>query len=115
MYELPTVEHFVNDLNARLEAKGVSAVQEIRLRKGEIFSEDELKKAFTKVTPETTLDGTNLVIEEDAVIHYCSECGYTHTVSEKDLLGHLYICPECASAMYYDESEDLELVEIKCD
>lgn len=115
MYELPTVEHFVNNLNARLEARGVRAVQEVHLRKGELFSEDELRKAFVQCVPETALDGSTLVIENDTVLHFCTECGYTHSVSEKDLMGHLYICPDCASAMCYDENEDLELVSVTCD
>ncbi|MBI1389356.1 MAG: hypothetical protein GC154_13010 [bacterium] len=114
MYEYATVERLVSQLNDRLKTQGVDHVNSIRLRKGDVFSEIELRKAFEQLTNHTVLEGSELVIDEGQFVHYCDDCGYTQTISEKDLIGHLFICPECGGSMKFDETKDIELVEVSC-
>ena len=113
MYEYTNVERLVSQLNER--ANGTAHIHEFRLRTGAIFSDEELRKAYNSLTDQTALEGSQLVIDHGEFVHYCDDCGFTQTISEKDLVGHLFICPECGGSMNFDESKDLELVEVTFD
>lgn len=113
MYEYSNVERLVSQLKER--ANGSAHVHEVHLRKGAIFSAVELRKAYDSLTDHTALEGSELVIDQNEFVHYCDDCGYTQTISESDLVGRLFICPECGGTMEFDESEDLELVDVKFD
>lgn len=115
MYEFPTVERLVQTLDKQLEAAGVNRVQEVRVRKGDIFSELELREAYRKFADRTRLKGSQLIVDEGNFVHYCPECGHTHAIKDEDLVGHLFICPECGEALRFDEFEELELVGYTCD
>ncbi len=113
MYEYSNVERLVSQVNER--TNGIAHVNAVHLRKGAIFSAEELRKAFNQLTDHTALEGSKLVIDQGEFVHYCDDCGFTQTIGEKDLVGHLFICPECGGAMNFDESKDLELVEVTFD
>ncbi|MDP8244473.1 MAG: hydrogenase maturation nickel metallochaperone HypA [Candidatus Hinthialibacter antarcticus] len=113
MYEYSNVERLVSQLNER--ANGSAHVHEVHLRKGAIFSDEELRKAYNSLTDHTALEGSELVIDQGEFVHYCDDCGLTQTISEEDLVGHLFICPECGGSMKFDETKDLELIEVKFD
>jgi len=60
----------------------------------------------------TPLQDAQLIIEELAVEHKCRNCGYKQTLTPDDLIGHLYICPECGESEEIDEAHGLQLLEV---
>lgn len=113
MYEFSNVERLVKQLNDKLSNNGSHHVNQVHLRRGDVFSDTELRKAYDTLTDNTPLHEAELVIDRGEFVHYCDDCGLTQTISESDLVGHLFICPECSGTMKFDESKDLELIEVK--
>jgi len=87
-------------------------VKEIKLRRGSTFAEGPIQQAFEIMSENTPLQGAELVIEEFAVEHKCKHCGCKQVLTPDDLLGHLFICPECGENEEVEESQGLELMNI---
>jgi hydrogenase nickel incorporation protein HypA/HybF len=112
MHEYSIVQDLVEKLLHEMDEKGATSVKEIRLRRGSTFAEAPLQQAFLIMTENTPLEGAELVIEAFNVEYKCASCGYTQVVTSDDLIGHLYVCPECGEAVEMDEAHGLELLEI---
>jgi len=40
------------------------------------------------------------------------QCGHEQTITADDLIGHMFVCPQCGRAQEIDEAHDLELFEV---
>ena len=112
MHEYSIVEQLVENLRADMESQGVTRVRQIRLRRGSTFAEAPLRQAFEMLTKETPLAETELIVEEYSVRHTCPGCGHTQVVTADDLVGHLFVCPECGVSKEIDEAHGLELKDV---
>jgi hydrogenase nickel insertion protein HypA len=110
MHEYSIVQELIEKLLSEVSAKGVTAVKEIRLRKGSTFAEEPLQQAFHIMSENTPLEGATLVIEDFNIEHKCKSCGYSQVLTSDDLIGQLYVCPECGEDTEIDEARGLEYI-----
>lgn len=112
MHEYAVVEDLVETIKSRATVGGSQAVKSIRLRRDSTFAEEPLRQAFTMLTEHTPLESATLEIDELTVTRACPDCRKRHTIMAHDLIGHLYLCPDCGCAEHIDEAHGLELLEI---
>lgn len=108
MSEYSLVQELVEKLLAEIKSKGLTSVKEIRLRRGSTFSEEPLQQAFHIMSENTPLEGAQLVIDAFNIEHKCKGCGYSQVLTPDDLIGNLYICPECGADVELEESRALQ-------
>jgi hydrogenase nickel incorporation protein HypA/HybF len=113
MHEYSIVQELIERLLTDINSRGINAVKEIHLRRGSTFAEGPLQQAFLIMSENTPLEGAQLVIEEFEVEHKCPSCGDTRVITADDLIGHLYVCPECGGADQVEEAHGLVLVDVK--
>ncbi len=112
MHEYSIVQELVDKLLHQMEEKGIASIKQVHLRRGSTFAEAPLQQAFLIMTENTPLEGAELVIDAFNVEYKCKSCGHTQVVTSDDLIGHLYVCPECGEAVEMDEAHGLELLDI---
>jgi Zn finger protein HypA/HybF involved in hydrogenase expression len=114
MHEHAVVAGLIDALSAQLAAQGIDRVAEVRVRRNSAFAAEPMKMAFQMLSPNTPLDGAALVVEEVSFRHICAngQCGYRQVVTADDLIGHLYICPECGTAEEIDEAHGIEVLSV---
>ena len=110
MHEYTVVLDLVDRILEDLKQKDGRRVTEIHLRRGSTFSEGPLRQAFELVSKDTPLEGAKLEVEEFAVEVECRRCHETRRITADDLIGHLFICPDCGESREIDEAHGLELV-----
>lgn len=108
MHEYSIVQELVEKLLTEISAKGLTSVKEVRLRRGSTFAEEPLQQAFHIMSENTPLEGAQLVIEEFNIEHKCEKCGYAQLITPDDLIGQLYVCPECGADTEINEAQGLE-------
>ena len=113
MHEYTIVEQLIERLLAECNAKQAYSVKLVHLRRGSTFSEAPLRQAFEMLSPGTPLNGAKLVIDEFAVNHTCGNCGKRQAVTADDLIGHMFVCPDCGAADEIEEAHGLELLEVE--
>ena len=111
MHEYGAVESVVNHVLAQIREEHVHHVCSIRFRRSSAFSEDALKQAFRALSANTVLDGARLEIETQNVDFRC-QCSYTQVVHSDDLMGHMFVCPNCGEAREIKQCHDLSLVSV---
>lgn len=111
MHEYGIVESCVKQLLEELSRRGVTKVFAVRFRRGSAFSEEALQLAFAALTKGTLLEGAELKIETVNLDYQC-KCGRKQIITSDDLVGHMFICPDCGATREVDESHDLELVNV---
>lgn len=111
MHEFGIVEGIVSSVLPQLEASRVTRVTEIKFRRGSAFSEQALRQAYAATTSGTPLEGVQLTIETVNLDYNCS-CGYQQVITSDDLMGHMFVCPDCGAVTEVDEAHDLELLEV---
>jgi Zn finger protein HypA/HybF involved in hydrogenase expression len=103
----------VRDLMERIQSELAGrTVKQVRLRRGSTFAEAPLRQAFAILAAGTPLAGAALVVEEFSEQVLCGSCSTRRTITADDLIGHLFICPECGAAREIDEAHGLELLEV---
>jgi Zn finger protein HypA/HybF involved in hydrogenase expression len=110
MSEYSLVQELVEKLLLEITQKKLTAVKEVRLRKGSIISEEPLQQAFHIMTENTPLEGVQLAIESFNIEHKCKSCGYSQVLTSDDLIGHLYVCPECGADDEINEAQGLQYI-----
>ncbi len=113
MHEYSIVEQLIDQLSEQCKDQGIEQIKELHLRRSSTFSAGALEQAYEMLSPNTPLAGAKLVIEDIQVEHTCKNCGFEENVEADDLIGHMYICPECGASEQIDEAHGLELVEVK--
>lgn len=112
MHEYSIVQELVDKLLHQMDEKGIKSVKQVHLRRGSTFAEAPLQQAFLIMTENTPLEGAELVIDSFNVEYKCKSCDHTQVVTSDDLIGHLYVCPECGEAVEMEEAHGLELLDI---
>jgi Zn finger protein HypA/HybF involved in hydrogenase expression len=108
MSEYSLVQELVEKLLAEISEKKPGVVKEVRLRKGSIISEETLQQAFHIMTENTPLENVQLAIETFNIEHKCKSCGYQQVLTPDDLIGNLYVCPECGADDEIKEAQGLQ-------
>ncbi len=111
MHEFGVTEVIVNSLLSQLHRDGVSKVLKITFRRSSAFSEEVLLQTLAILSPNTALADAELIVQV-AVLNVNCACGNGHTVNSEDLVGHMFICPDCGRITEIAEAHDLELVEV---
>lgn len=112
MHEYGIVQQLVEDLCSRLEEQGVCKVKAVHIQRGSVFSMESLGQAYQMLTEGTALEGSELMSEEFAVVHTCDSCGSSHPLKEDDLIGHVFVCPECGRCQEVEEAGCLEITSV---
>lgn len=110
-HEFGIVQSLVGDLLEQLRREAIEQVSEIHFRRGSAFSEEALQQAYTVLIPGTPLQGSKVVIETVNLNHECP-CGRQRIITSDDLIGHMYVCPDCGTMREIEEAHDLELIKV---
>jgi Zn finger protein HypA/HybF involved in hydrogenase expression len=112
MHEYSVVSQMIERLLLKLQTEGVKEVRAVHLRRGSTFQEGPIRQAFAMLSGGTPLANAEIVVDMYSVEHTCANCGYKQVVTADDLVGHMFICPECGTPKELDEAHALELVEV---
>ena len=110
-HELGIVQGMVGDLLEQLQRAGIEEVTEIHFRRGSAFSEEALHQAYRVMTAGTPLEGSKVIVETVNLNHECP-CGHKQVITSDDLIGHMFVCPQCGTLREVEESHDLELLKV---
>ena len=111
MHELAAVGTMIDAVAAGIQEHQPCRVDVVRVRRGSTFSEDALLQGFEMLTPGTPVEGARLEIEVANRVVVCA-CGRSPTITENDLLGHMWVCARCGHVEEIDEHADLEIVDV---
>jgi len=111
MHEFGVTETIIKRLLTQLKHEKVSKVVSVHFRRSSAFSEEILRQTFTVLSAHTPLEKAELVVDM-ALLHVSCDCGHDGVVNSEDLVGHMFICPNCGSVREISEAHDLELVEV---
>ncbi|MCX7718718.1 MAG: hydrogenase/urease maturation nickel metallochaperone HypA [Candidatus Sumerlaeaceae bacterium] len=111
MHEYAIVDTMVRQLLDQLRQQGAERVVEVRFRRGSTFMEEPLRQGFEALAAGTPLEGARLVIETVNLEYRC-ECGHAQVVTNDDLIGHMFVCPQCGVVREVRDAHDLELMEV---
>ncbi|MGE3268969.1 MAG: hydrogenase/urease maturation nickel metallochaperone HypA [Chloroflexota bacterium] len=111
MHELAAVGALVETVVDSIAAHQPCRVEALRVQRGSAFSEDALLQGFLMLSQGTPLEGANLDI--DVVDHIIDcPCGIEQPILAEQLVGHIWICPNCAHVEEVDEEDDLLLLDV---
>jgi Zn finger protein HypA/HybF involved in hydrogenase expression len=111
MHEVGAVASLIEAILAEVQAHQPCSVDAVRVQRGSTFAEDALLQAWTMLSRQTALENTSLDIEVVSHVVDCA-CGIERTMQADDLVGHLWICPNCAHVEEVDEHDDLTLLAV---
>jgi hydrogenase nickel incorporation protein HypA/HybF len=111
MHEFGVTEAIIRKLLVQLQREKVSSVKKISFRRSSAFSEEVLRQTLKMLSENTPLAGAELNVEV-AVLDITCQCGYESVINNEDLVGHMFICPECGAIREIAEAHDLELIEV---
>lgn len=116
MHEYSIVSELVGLILARLDGQGISKVEEVHLRKGEllVLSTEALEQAYQLLSAETILEGSRLVIEETKAWVECPGCGYSGGAEchRYHFIAPILKCPCCGASVRIAQGQGLELVKL---
>lgn len=115
MHEYSLVESLIGQLARDLHEKNVQSVRSLRLRLGSTMTEASVRQAFTMLVPGTPFQNSQLFVDPFDVMHTCPICARVDVIHHDDLLGHVFICPDCRTAMEIDEAHDIRVTEVAVD
>jgi Zn finger protein HypA/HybF involved in hydrogenase expression len=111
VHELAAVEALIEAVTRSLAEQRPARVLEVRLRRGSSLAEPALIQGFAALSRGTPLEGARLKVETVDQRVDCP-CGCSRQVSDDNLLGHTYVCPDCGAAHPLAGGDDLELVSV---
>jgi len=114
MHEFSIVESLVQGVLEQMKERNITKVVSVRFKRGSAFSEEALRQAFTSLSRGTVLEGAELEIDTVNLDFTC-KCGRKQVIKSDDLVGHMFICPDCGAIKEVDEAHDLELVQVVAD
>jgi Zn finger protein HypA/HybF involved in hydrogenase expression len=111
MHEYSIVSSIVDSMLEAIQRQGANKVVSVHFRRGSAFSEEAFRQAYKSLTSGTILAGAPIEIDTVNLDFKCS-CGYGQVITNDDLVGHMFVCPNCGETKEVDEAHDLELVEL---
>ena len=112
MHEFAIVQSLVERVTDELRERGLASARCVRVRRDSTFSSEALRLSWEVLVKGTSLANAELDIEDVLVEHTCSACGRKQTITSKDLVHHLFFCPNCGQADEIEEAHGLALIEI---
>lgn len=109
MHEVAAVSALVEAILASAARHEPYRADAVRVRLGSAFSEEALVQAFEMLAAGTSLEGACLEIERTDHVVDCP-CGLEQTIRAEDLVGHIWVCPNCSHVEEIDDEDDLQLV-----
>ena len=109
MHEVAAVSALIDAILAGAAVHEPYRADSVRVRLGSAFSEDALLQAFQMLAHGTPLEGVSLEIEYIDHVVDCP-CGLEQPIRADDLVGHIWVCPNCSHVEEIDEEDDLQLV-----
>src|SRR5690242_1650493 len=103
MHEYSATHALVGEVVRQLKTRGVEKVLAIRLRRGSAFSEAALRQAYAASSAGTMLENAELIVETIDLTFRCA-CGYARVINSEDLIGHMFVCPDCGSTREVDDA-----------
>ncbi len=111
MHEFGVTENIIKGLLRQLDAEKITQVLSVRFQRSSAFSEEVLLQTFGILSAGTCLEGATLRVDVQVLNIICA-CGQTSMVNSDDLMGHMYLCPNCGVVREIEEAHDLELLEV---
>ena len=111
MHEFGVTETIIRRLLNQLRREHISKVRKITFRRRSDFSEEVLRQTFDLLRVDTPLANAELVVEVRTLYITC-DCGYSSRVNSENLVGHIFMCPNCGGLREIDEAHELELAEV---
>lgn len=115
MHEYALMESLLGQLSREMDVRKVQAVRGLRLRLGSTVAEGSIRQAFDMLSPGTPFQGSELTIEPFDITHTCPRCAHVEVVRHDDLIGHVFICPRCRTAVEIEEAHDVRVADITVD
>ena len=112
MHEFGITENIVKGLLRQLHAEKVTKVSSVRFQRSSAFSEEVLHQTFGILSAGTPLAGATVLVDVQVLNVTCATCGKSHVVNSEDLMGHVFVCPDCGATREIEEAHDLELLEV---
>jgi hydrogenase nickel incorporation protein HypA/HybF len=112
MHDYHAVEALVERLKHETADLEGERIAEVRIRADAVFSPEAMQQAYEMLTPGTPLEGSRLVVEEQASEHECPACGARWMVSRDDLAGHMLVCPSCGALSPIEGGSGIEVVAV---
>ena len=111
MHELAAVGVLVDGVVSQVAEHQPCRVDTIRVQRGTAFLEDALIQGFAMLSRGTALEGARLDIEVVDHIVDCP-CGVERPILAEELVGHVWVCPNCGHLEEIDEEDDLLLLDV---
>ena len=111
MHELAAVGALVHAVISGIAEHQPCQVDVIRVQRGTAFVEDALTQGFEMLSRGTALEGARLEIEVVDHIIDCP-CGIERPILAEDLVGHIWVCPNCGHLEEIHEEDDLSLLDV---
>jgi Zn finger protein HypA/HybF involved in hydrogenase expression len=111
MHELAAVGALVDAVISGIAEHQPCRVDVIRLQRGTAFVEDALIQGFEMLSRGTALEGARLEIEVVDHIIDCP-CGIERPILAEELVGHVWVCPNCGHLEEVVEEDDLSLMDV---
>jgi Zn finger protein HypA/HybF involved in hydrogenase expression len=112
MHEFGITENIITNLLDELRDQHIAKVTCVHFRRSSAFSEEVLRQTFRVLSLGTVLEGAELAVDVAVLNVKCSGCGYSARVDSENLIGHMFICPQCATMREIAEAHDLELIDV---
>lgn len=120
MHEVSVMTSIIENVRTTLQGHNVSKVEEVVLVVGELtyLGKDQLDFAFEILTRGTELEGSTLVIEDEAAEISCPSCGYEGAADYfRDEGYHTsipqLICPKCRSGVKVTKGKSCRIASVK--
>jgi Zn finger protein HypA/HybF involved in hydrogenase expression len=111
MHELAAVDALVDAIVLSVAEHQPCRVEVVRVRRGSTFCEEALRQGFEMLTRGTPLEGARL--EVDAIDEgVACRCGLQQVMQAQDLIGGVWICPNCGHTEESGELDDLTLLNV---
>jgi Zn finger protein HypA/HybF involved in hydrogenase expression len=111
MHELAAVGALVDAVTSGIAAHQPCRVDVVRVQRGTAFQEDALLQGFEMLAQGTALEGARLEIEVVDHMVDCP-CGIERPILAEEVVGHVWVCPNCGHLEEIDEEDDLALLDV---
>jgi Zn finger protein HypA/HybF involved in hydrogenase expression len=108
VHELSLVAELVQECQRRTGGGPVSLV---RVRCATTVPEAALREAFRLIAADGPLAAASLEVERLEIPLQCP-CGFTGSVGDSEVIGHLTVCPSCGAVSAHASTVGLELLEV---
>lgn len=111
MHELAAVGALVDAVIESLADQAPCRVEVVRVQRGTAFLEQALLQGFEMMSRGTPLEGARLDVE---VVDHAIDCacGVERPIQAEELIGHIWVCPNCGHLEEIDEADDLILLDV---